>query len=86
MTDSSPAQRTGSDATTVDHKRLDGRVVAQAIRDKVQEKVAGLTAANWPPRLGLAEVPRLHRSAGGERQRGERDRQGPPQHHGVSPS
>ena len=64
MTPSNPAQQT-TDATNADHKRLDGRVVAQAIRDKVQEKVAGLTAANWPPRLvsiavGAAEPAALY--------------------------
>jgi methylenetetrahydrofolate dehydrogenase (NADP+)/methenyltetrahydrofolate cyclohydrolase len=48
-----------------DHKRLDGRAVAQRIREKVSQKVAGLTAANWPPRLvsiavGAAEPAALY--------------------------
>jgi methylenetetrahydrofolate dehydrogenase (NADP+)/methenyltetrahydrofolate cyclohydrolase len=65
MTANSSAQPSEAAQSTADHKRLDGRVVAQAIRDKVHEKVAGLTAANWPPRLvsiavGAAEPAALY--------------------------
>ncbi|MBK1699329.1 bifunctional 5,10-methylene-tetrahydrofolate dehydrogenase/5,10-methylene-tetrahydrofolate cyclohydrolase [Rhodovibrio salinarum] len=44
---------------------MDGRIVSARIREKVGQKVAGLTAANWPPRLvsiavGAAEPAALY--------------------------
>lgn len=61
MTTSTARAETGSK----DHKILDGRQVAQGIRDRLSERVAGLKEAKWPPRLvslavGAAEPAKLY--------------------------
>lgn len=58
----SPAR---SPESSKDHKILDGRLVAQGIREKVGRKVADLKEANWQPRLvsigiGAAEPAKLY--------------------------
>jgi methylenetetrahydrofolate dehydrogenase (NADP+)/methenyltetrahydrofolate cyclohydrolase len=59
-----PAETAAADRAD-DHKVLDGRKVAQRIRDKVGSRVAELRAANWTPRLvsiavGAAEPAKLY--------------------------
>jgi methylenetetrahydrofolate dehydrogenase (NADP+)/methenyltetrahydrofolate cyclohydrolase len=59
-----PAQTAAANRAE-DHKALDGRKVAQRIRDKVGSRVAELRAANWTPRLvsiavGAAEPAKLY--------------------------